>query len=61
MIGIPDTLAELMCGRAVMIVGMEILESIGWVALGFMTTIVAMELAWRISKRRLTLAHTGVN
>lgn len=33
---------------------MEILESIAWIALGFAPTIVAMELAWKIGRRKLT-------
>jgi hypothetical protein len=32
---------------------MELFEAIGWVALGFMPTLVAMEAAWKIGKRRL--------
>lgn len=33
---------------------MEIFESIGWIALGFVPTLAAMEAAWRIGKSRLT-------
>jgi len=40
---------------------MEMLESIGWIVLGFAPTLVAMEGAWRISKRRLVLAEVGVH
>jgi hypothetical protein len=40
---------------------MEMLESIGWIALGFLPTLVAMEAAWRIGKRRLALAEAGVH
>jgi hypothetical protein len=39
---------------------MEMLESIGWVVLGFVPTLAAMEAAWRIGRRRLTLAEAGV-
>lgn len=41
--------------------GMEILESIGWIVLGFMPTLAAMEAAWRAGKRRLALAEAGVH
>jgi hypothetical protein len=34
---------------------MEIIESVGWVALGFVPTLIAMEAAWKIGKRRLRL------
>ena len=30
---------------------MEILESIGWITLGFAPVFVSMELAWRLSKK----------
>jgi hypothetical protein len=40
---------------------MEIIESIGWVVLGFVPTLVAMEAAWRIGKRRLSLVEAGVH
>jgi hypothetical protein len=40
---------------------MEILESIGWIALGFVPTFVAMESAWRMGKRRLAMAEAGVH
>ena len=30
---------------------MEILESIGWVAMGFAPTIIAMEVAWKIRSK----------
>ena len=32
-----------------------IIESVGWIALGFVPTLVAMETAWKISKRRVRL------
>jgi hypothetical protein len=31
---------------------MEISESIGWVALGFLPVFGSMEMAWRLGKRR---------
>jgi hypothetical protein len=31
---------------------MEIAESIGWVALGFLPVFGSMEMAWRLGKRR---------
>jgi len=31
---------------------MEIFESIGWIAFGFIPTLVGMEITWRIAKRR---------
>jgi hypothetical protein len=31
----------------------QLLESLGWVVLGFIPTLAAMESAWRIGKRRL--------
>ena len=34
---------------------MEIFESVAWIALGFAPTLVAMEAAWRIGKRRLAI------
>ena len=40
---------------------MEMLEAIGWIVLGFVPTLAAMEGAWRIGKRRLTLAEVGVH
>ncbi|HXV45086.1 MAG TPA: hypothetical protein VD736_00245 [Nitrososphaera sp.] len=40
---------------------MEILQSIGWIVLGFMPTLAAMEAGWRIGKRRLALAEAGVH
>jgi hypothetical protein len=39
---------------------MEMLESFGWIVLGFVPTLVAMEVAWKIGKRRLALAEAGV-
>lgn len=41
--------------------GMEMLESIGWIVLGFAPTLAAMEAVWRIGKRRLALAEAGVH
>jgi hypothetical protein len=32
---------------------MEALTMIGWVALGFVPTLVAMETAWRVSRRKI--------
>jgi hypothetical protein len=40
---------------------MEMFESIGWIVLGFVPTLAAMEAAWRIGKRRLALAEVGVH
>ena len=31
---------------------MEIAESIGWIALGFLPVFGSMEVAWRLGKRR---------
>jgi len=31
---------------------MEIVESIGWIALGFVPTLVAMEAAWKVGGKR---------
>lgn len=39
---------------------MEMIESIAWIALGFAPTLAAMEVAWRIGKKRLSLAEVGV-
>lgn len=39
---------------------MEILESIAWVALGFAPTLVALEAAWKIGRRRLDPAEVGI-
>jgi hypothetical protein len=33
---------------------MEIYEALGWFVTGFAPTLVAMDVAWRIGKRRLT-------
>jgi len=41
------------------VIGM--LESIGWIALGFVPTLAAMEAAWRISRRRLAMTEVGVH
>ncbi len=32
---------------------MDFIESVAWVALGFIPTFVALEVAWRITKRKL--------
>lgn len=40
---------------------MELFESIGWIVLGFVPTLAAMEAAWRVGKRRLALAEAGVH
>ena len=39
---------------------MEMFESIGWIVLGFMPTLAAMEAAWRVGKRGLTLSEVRV-
>ncbi len=39
---------------------MEIFESIAWVALGFAPTLISMEAAWRIGKRKLTPMEVGI-
>jgi hypothetical protein len=36
---------------------MEFIESVAWIALGFVPTLVAMETAWRIGKRRLAIVE----
>ncbi|GEM_PF-1456416 len=48
----PRLLAELIFQPAVCIIAMEIIESIGWIALGFVPTLVAMEAAWKIGGKR---------
>ena len=40
---------------------MEILESVAWVALGFVPTIAAMEAAWRISRHKLAPIEVGIS
>ena len=40
---------------------MDIFESIAWVALGFMPTIAAMEMAWRIGRHKLTPIEVGIS
>ena len=40
---------------------MEFIESIGWIVVGFVPTLAAMEVAWRIGRRRLTFAQVGVS
>jgi len=39
---------------------MEMFESIGWIALGFVPTLVAMEAAWKIGKRSLAVAEAVI-
>jgi hypothetical protein len=39
---------------------MEILESIAWIAAGFVPTLLAMEAAWRIGRRRLYVLEVGI-
>jgi len=53
--------AELIFTRPINILAMEMLEAIGWIVLGFVPTLAAMEAAWMIGKRRLTLAEVGVH
>ncbi|MGI0013087.1 MAG: hypothetical protein ACREBU_06560 [Nitrososphaera sp.] len=36
---------------------MEFMESVAWIALGFIPTYVALEAGWRISRRRLAPAE----
>ena len=38
---------------------MEIAESIGWVALGFLPVFGSMEVAWRLGKRRSFKSNTN--
>jgi hypothetical protein len=33
-------------------IAMDALESISWIALGFVPTFAAMEVAWRMAKKR---------
>lgn len=40
--------------------GMELFESIGWITLGFAPTLVALEAAWKVGKRRPALAEAAV-
>ena len=40
---------------------MEMIESIGWIVLGFAPTLAAMEVAWKVGRRRLVLAEAGVH
>jgi hypothetical protein len=40
---------------------MEMIESIGWIVLGFAPTLAAMEIAWKVGRRRLALAEAGVH
>ncbi len=39
---------------------MELFESIGWIALGFAPTLIALEAAWKIAMRRPALVEAGV-
>ena len=39
---------------------MELFESIGWITLGFAPTLVALEAAWKVGKRRRALAEAAV-
>jgi hypothetical protein len=57
---IPRFLGALICSPAVSMLAMEMLESIGWIVLGFVPTLAAMEAAWRIGKRRLSLPEVAV-
>jgi len=40
---------------------MELFESVGWIALGFAPTLVALEAAWKVARRRPALAEAGVH
>jgi hypothetical protein len=41
---------------------MEMVESIGWFTLGFAPTLVVMEVAWKIGKRRrLVVAEAEIH
>jgi hypothetical protein len=40
---------------------MELLESIGWIVLGFAPTLAALEGAWKVGKRRTGLAKVAVH
>jgi hypothetical protein len=31
---------------------MELIENIGWIVVGFITTLVTMELAWKLARRQ---------
>jgi len=48
----PCLLAVLIFQPAVYTLAMEIIESIGWIALGFVPTLVAMEAAWKVGGKR---------
>lgn len=39
---------------------MEIIESIAWIALGFVPTFAALEIAWRMMRRKLTPLEVGI-
>jgi hypothetical protein len=32
---------------------MELFEIIGWLTIGFVPTLVSMEIAWKVAKRRI--------
>lgn len=53
-------LAELIFQIVTLMLAMELIESIAWVALGFLPTIVALEVAWKINMRRLNLIGTKI-
>jgi hypothetical protein len=48
----PCLLAVLIFQPAVCTLAMEIIELIGWIALGFVPTLVAMEVAWKAGGKR---------
>ena len=57
----PRVLAGLIFQPAVYTLAMEVIESIGWIALGFVPTLVAMEVAWKAGgKRRLGLMEAKI-
>jgi hypothetical protein len=57
----PSVLAGLIFQPAVYKLAMEVIESIGWIALGFVPTLVAMEAAWKAGgKRRLGLMEAKI-
>jgi hypothetical protein len=48
----PHILAGLIFQSVVSTLALEIIESIGWIALGFVPTLAAMEVAWKQGGRR---------
>lgn len=56
----PPLLVALIFQLITLMLAMELIESIGWVALGFLPTLVAMEAAWKINMRRLNLVRTKI-